>query len=218
VTRTLEIVRKISTAELMRFKVGLDGLQHCPPGKGDSAVGIISETEKASLLSPDGFHRRQLEAAQKAGAQIGVIYVGREELFREVSDFLAKWNPHCVAVLAPVPNTGFLLDGVTRAGLKMLLNALSTCTMVRLGRVMGNYMIWVVPSNLKLIDRATRYIQKLTGLDYRAANRLLFEVVEYVEPRMKADQAYPPVVGLSVMRARHQLGNAEAAQRLMAEL
>ena len=55
----------------MRFKVGLDGLKYRPLGKGDSAVGIVSETEKASLLSPDGFHRRQLEAAQKAGAQIG---------------------------------------------------------------------------------------------------------------------------------------------------
>jgi N-acetylmuramic acid 6-phosphate etherase len=121
-------------------------------------------------------------------------------------------------VLLPVPKTDFLLDGVTRAGLKMLLNALSTCTMVRLGRVMGNFMIWVVPSNLKLIDRSTRYIQRLTGLDYRAANRLLFEVIEYVEPRMKADQAYPPVVGVSVMRARHQLDNPQAEKRLMTEL
>jgi N-acetylmuramic acid 6-phosphate etherase len=100
----------------------------------------------------------------------------------------------------------------------MMLNALSTCTMVRLGRVMGNYMIWVVPSNLKLIDRSTRYIQRLTGLDYETANKLLFEVIEYVEPRMKADQAYPPVVGVSVMRVRHKLGNEEAEKRLMAEI
>ena len=218
VARTFEIVRKISQAELMRFKVGLDGLQYRPLGKGDSAVGIVSETEKASLLSPDGFHRRQLEAAQKAGAQIGVFFVGREESLKEIEDFIAKWNPQCVAVLAPVPDTGFLLDGVTRAGLKMLLNALSTCTMVRLGRVMGNYMIWVVPSNLKLIDRSTRYVQRLTGLDYKAANQLLFEVIEYVEPRMKADQAYPPVVGVSVMRVRHKLDNEAAEQRLLAEM
>mgnify|MGYP002151532938 CR=1 FL=1 len=109
----------------------------------------------------------------------------------------------------------FIVFGV---GLKMLLNTLSTCTMVRLGRVMGNYMVWVVPSNLKLIDRATRYIQKLTGLDYVAANRLLFEVFEYVEPRMKADQAYPPVVGVSVMRHRYGLTNEEAEQRLLTEL
>jgi N-acetylmuramic acid 6-phosphate (MurNAc-6-P) etherase len=83
---------------------------------------------------------------------------------------------------------------------------------------MGNYMIWVVPSNLKLIDRSTRYIQRLTGLDYQAANRLLFEIIEYVEPRMKADQAYPPVVGIAVMRVRYKLGNQEAEQRLRAAL
>jgi len=83
---------------------------------------------------------------------------------------------------------------------------------------MGNTMIWVVPSNLKLIDRATRYISRLAKLDYISANRLLFEVIEYVEPRMKADQAYPPVVGVSVLRARDGLSNAEAEKRLMAEL
>jgi N-acetylmuramic acid 6-phosphate (MurNAc-6-P) etherase len=82
---------------------------------------------------------------------------------------------------------------------------------------MGNYMIWVVPSNLKLIDRSTRYIQRLTQLDYRAANELLFEVIEYVEPRMKSDQAYPPVVGVSVLRARHNLDNRQAEARLIEE-
>ena len=218
VARTDEIVRKISAAELMRFKVGLDGLDYRKLGKGDCAVGIVSEEEKASLLAPAGFHRAQLEAARKAGASIGVIYLGRQESHKEVQDFLASWNPGGVAVMVTVPKTDFLLDGVTRVGLKMLLNALSTCTMVRLGRVMGNYMIWVVASNLKLIDRATRYIQRLTSLDYQAANRLLFEVVEHIEPRMKADQAYPPVVGVSVMRARHQLGNEEAEKRLLSEL
>jgi N-acetylmuramic acid 6-phosphate etherase len=218
VARTYEIVRKISAAELMRFKVGLDGLKCRPLGQGDCAVGIVSEEEKTSLLAPNGFHRTQLEAARKAGAKIGVIYLGVEESHQEVQDFLAAWNPEGFAVLATIPKTDFLLDGVTRAGLKMLLNALSTCTMVRLGRVMGNYMIWVVASNLKLIDRATRYIQRLTDLDYPAANRLLFEVVEHIEPRMKADQAYPPVVGVSVIRARHQLSNEEAEQRLLTEL
>jgi N-acetylmuramic acid 6-phosphate (MurNAc-6-P) etherase len=71
---------------------------------------------------------------------------------------------------------------------------------------------------LKLIDRATRYIQKLTELSYEDANRLLFEVVEYIEPRMKSDQAYPPVVGMAVMRAREKLTNEQAEQRLKAEL
>jgi N-acetylmuramic acid 6-phosphate etherase len=214
--RTVEIIGKIGYGELMRFRIGLDGIR--PLGTGDSAVGLVIETEQDSLLDPRGFHRVQLENAVKAGAKTGLIYVGSDVGCREMKEFVAQWNPGCAAVFVPVPETGLLLNGVLRVGLKMLLNTLSTCTMVRLGRVMGNYMIWVVPSNLKLIDRATRYIQKLTGLDYVAANRLLFEVFEYVEPRMKADQAYPPVVGVSVMRHRYGLSNEAAERRLMAEL
>ena len=102
-------------------------------------------------------------------------------------------------------------------GLKMMLNTLSSCIMVRLGRVLGNTMIGVVPSNLKLIDRATCYIQKLTGLDYMKAINFLFEVIEYVGPRMKADQVYPSVVGVGVMRHRHRLSSEEAEKRLLAE-
>jgi N-acetylmuramic acid 6-phosphate etherase len=216
--RTIEIVKKIGYNELMRFKIGLDGLKYRPLGPGDSAVGIVSDDEKDSLLSPKGFHRLQLEAAKRAGAKIGLIFFGQDESLKEIAAFVAQWNPDCVSVLVPVPKTDFLLEGVTRVTVKTFLNTLSTCTMVRLGRVMGNYMIWVVPSNLKLIDRSTRYIQKLTDLEYETANRLLFEVIEYVEPRMKADQAYPPVVGVSVMRTRHNFDNLEAEKRLMAEL
>ena len=117
-------------------------------------------------------------------------------------------------MFVPLPEKLFLLDGVTRVLVKLVMNALSTCTMVRLGRVLGNFMVWVVPSNLKLIDRATRYINKLTGLEYEAANELLFEIIEYVEPRMKSDQAYPPVVGMAVLRARESVSNPEAERRL----
>ena len=104
---------------------------------------------------------------------------------------------------------------MTRVAVKLVMNALSTCTMVRLGRVMGNFMVWVVPSNLKLIDRATRYIAQRTSLTYETANDLLFEVLEYIEPRMKSDQAYPPVVGLAVLRARHKLMNEETEKELL---
>jgi len=216
--RTVEIIGKIGYSELMRFRIGLDGIKNRPLGAGDSAVGLVIEAEQDSLLDARGFHRTRLETAFQAGAKTGLIYVGSETGCREMKEFVAQWNPDCAAVFVPVPQTNLLLNGVMRVGLKMLLNTLSTCTMVRLGRVMGNYMIWVVPSNLKLIDRATRYIQKLTGLEYVAANKLLFEVFEYVEPRMKADQAYPPVVGVSVMRHRHGLNNEEAETRLLAEL
>ncbi len=210
--RTLETVRKISCRELMRFKVGLDGLPSRRLGPGDTAAAIVGGAEVADLASPGAFHRARLEEARSAGARIGLIAIGRRADIEPLSH--GALVPDCVTVTAAVPDSDFLLDGVARAGLKMLLNALSTCTMVRLGRVMGNYMVWLVPSNLKLIDRATRYIQKLAGLEYVEANRLLFEVIEYVEPRMKADQAYPPAVGLAVTRVQYGLGNEEAERRL----
>jgi N-acetylmuramic acid 6-phosphate etherase len=210
--RTLETVRKISCHELMRFAVGLDGLPHRRLGPGDSTAVIVSGEEVAALASSHAFHRARLEEARLAGARLAIVAVGREsELVPLRAGSLV---PGSDTVAVAVPDSDFLLDGVARAGLKMLLNALSTCTMVRLGRVMGNYMVWLVPSNLKLIDRATRYIQKLAGLEYTEANRLLFEVIEYVEPRMKADQAYPPAVGLAVTRVQHGLGNEEAERRL----
>ncbi len=214
--RTRDTIRKISRAELMRFKTGAEGLPYRPLTVGDSAIGVLSEAETKSLWEPGGFHRTRLAAARTAGARAGFIYFGRVHRTAEMREFAAREIPEDIAVTVTVPETGLLLDGVTRLGVKLIMNALSTCTMVRLGRVMGNYMVWVVPSNLKLIDRATRYITRLTDLSYEAANALLFEIIEYVEPRMKSDQAYPPVVGMAVLRVRENLTNEQAEARLAA--
>jgi N-acetylmuramic acid 6-phosphate etherase len=201
--RTSEIINKISATELMRFRIGLDGVKNRPLAKGDSAIAVASETEVAN------FQISQLEAAQQAGARTGIIYFGGEKSTLR--------NPQFEMVHVPLSQTTFPLEGVARVAVKLVMNALSTCTMVRLGRVMGNYMVWVVPSNLKLIDRATRYVSKLTGLPYERANGLLFEIIEYVEPRMKADQAYPPVVGMAVVRAKNDFTNEQAERFLQAQ-
>src|SRR5579862_7042507 len=222
---------KISRAELMRFKSGLDGLEHRLPSQGDSAIAIVAGAEKSALVATDSFFHVQLAAARKAGARTGWICFGAENSIREIRPAARDWElterssmgldnlevraretlaPPFHTAFVAVPESDFLLDGLRRVAVKLVMNALSTCTMVRLGRVMGNTMIWVVPSNLKLIDRATRYIEKLTGLAYEPANRLLFKVLEYVEPRMKSDRAYPPVVGLAIMRAQHGCSNEEA--------
>jgi N-acetylmuramic acid 6-phosphate etherase len=215
--RTVETLGKISRMELMRFRIGLNGQQFRPPAKGDGAVAVVARTELADLLKPQGFYREQFALAQQAGVRTGLIHVGTDYSIGRIRATITAWNPDCVSVYVPLPETDLLLDGVKRTGLKLLLNALSTCTMVRLGRVMGNTMVWVVPSNLKLIDRATRYIVQLTGLTYEAANGLLFEIIEYVEPRMKSDQAYPPVVGMAVLRAKHKLTNEAAEKHLLVE-
>ena len=56
---------------------------------------------------------------------------------------------------------------------KMVLNMISTATMVRLGYVSGNRMSHLQPRNVKLRDRAVRIIVAETGLDYEAAVKAL---------------------------------------------
>ena len=56
---------------------------------------------------------------------------------------------------------------------KLVLNMLSTGTMVKLGKVYGNLMVDVRPTNSKLVDRASRIISQITALDHDAASRLL---------------------------------------------
>ena len=204
VLRTLEIVGKISSSELMRFRIGMNAARFRPQGLGDSAIAVLSAADSDSSVK---ILSSQLKKARGNGSQTALVYFGGDPS----NELKAAAK---IALSVPVQKTDFLLDGVTRVAVKLVMNALSTCTMVRLGRVMGNYMIYVVPSNLKLIDRATRYISKLTTLNYERANELLFEVIEYVEPRMKSDQAYPPVVGMAVLRARENLTNEEAEKKL----
>jgi N-acetylmuramic acid 6-phosphate etherase len=56
---------------------------------------------------------------------------------------------------------------------KMILNMISTATMVRLGYVSGNRMSHLQARNIKLRDRAVRIIVAETGMDYEAASKAL---------------------------------------------
>jgi N-acetylmuramic acid 6-phosphate etherase len=64
--------------------------------------------------------------------------------------------------------------------IKLILNTVSTATMVRMGRVVGNAMVWVSPSNKKLIDRGTRLIALSTGYSYERACEALHEAIDEV--------------------------------------
>lgn len=70
-----------------------------------------------------------------------------------------------------------VLTGSTRlkAGTaqKMVCNMLSTAAMVRAGKVYGNLMVDVQPTNAKLVDRAHRIIAEATGADPTTAAALL---------------------------------------------
>jgi N-acetylmuramic acid 6-phosphate etherase len=66
-----------------------------------------------------------------------------------------------------------ILTGSTRlkAGTsqKMVLNMLTTCAMIEIGKTYGNLMVDMQATNLKLADRAIRIIQQVTGASTEAA-------------------------------------------------
>ena len=69
---------------------------------------------------------------------------------------------------------GGALDVMRHMAIKLVLNTVSTGTMVKLGRVSGNWMSWVDCTNKKLLDRGTRLLVELAGCDYRTACTALF--------------------------------------------
>src|SRR5690554_4887617 len=56
---------------------------------------------------------------------------------------------------------------------KMVLNMITTATMIRLGRVKGNRMVNLQLTNQKLVDRGTRMIVDELSLNYEQAKNLL---------------------------------------------
>lgn len=56
---------------------------------------------------------------------------------------------------------------------KLVLNMLTTASMIKIGKTYHNYMVDVMPTNKKLVDRATRIIQDLTGISYEEASEYL---------------------------------------------
>jgi len=56
---------------------------------------------------------------------------------------------------------------------KLVLNMITTTTMIKLGRVKGNKMVNMQLNNLKLVDRGTRMIVEELGIDYEQAKNIL---------------------------------------------
>ncbi|MBP5567206.1 MAG: N-acetylmuramic acid 6-phosphate etherase [Bacteroidales bacterium] len=79
-----------------------------------------------------------------------------------------------VAVVGPEFVTGSTRMKAATAQ-KMILNMISTATMIRLGRVKGNKMFDMQLSNAKLVDRGTRMIVEAAGLSYEDAKKALLK-------------------------------------------
>jgi len=83
----------------------------------------------------------------------------------------------CADVEIDLPTGPELVTGSTRlkagTATKLALNLISTCTMVLLGKVRGNFMIDLNASNEKLRDRAARMLVTLQGCTYEEARHHL---------------------------------------------
>jgi N-acetylmuramic acid 6-phosphate etherase len=130
-------------------------------GARDLADAGVQERDAVILLSASGgtpYVLGAARAAREAGALTVALVCATESELAGLADH------EVVAVVGPE-----VIAGSTRmkAGTaqKLLLNTISTVTMVRLGKTYGNLMVDLVASNAKLRKRARSAVVIATGAD-----------------------------------------------------
>ncbi|RAP74920.1 N-acetylmuramic acid 6-phosphate etherase [Paenibacillus montanisoli] len=134
---------------------GAELIERCGVTNRDVVIGI----------SASGSAEFVIAALKKAG-EIGAATIG------VVNNKRTKLEAVCDICIAPVVGPEVIM-GSTRlkAGTaqKLVLNMLTTATMVKLGKVYNNLMVDLKPSNQKLEDRSIRILQIATGIDAEGA-------------------------------------------------
>ena len=214
----LRSLQKAGNDQQLRYDFSFSqaSLPNRTPQAGDLGVAIISGAEKDELAIPATPLSQWLKLFHTKRANIGVIVASSWS--DDQNDRLAKSLQEQgaqVVVKLPVPARNDPLGLRCEIGLKMLLNAHSTAVMAKLGRVIGNTMANVNPSNLKLIGRATFLIQSHVNdvlrheewatkygknelLTYHEANAVLFDAIEFHKRQAQADQLAE--VAISIIR------------------
>lgn len=140
---------------------GVETVQKAAVCEKDVVVGITASGSASYVLAA-------LEEARSRGAKTIGVVTNRGTRLQALCDV-------CIA-----PDVGpEVITGSTRlksgTAQKLVLNMLTTCTMVKLGKVYGNLMVDLNPSNRKLYDRAQRIIREVTGVSEEQAARALKE-------------------------------------------
>jgi N-acetylmuramic acid 6-phosphate etherase len=204
----------------------LDAAECVPTFGSDSVVAVLAGAPASHWHSVEGVEDNEQQSVWDLGrinfttrdVLVGISASGRAPYVLGAMRFARRHrakvvaltcNPQApMAALADVticPVVGpEVIAGSTRmkAGTaqKLVLNMLSTATMVRLGRVLSNDMIAVQPTNEKLWKRAEGILMKFTGASEAAAARAL-----------KDARRNLPVALLMVLK---KIPRAEAARRL----
>lgn len=90
----------------------------------------------------------------------------------------------------PVPITRTSNELMTHLMVKLAFNLLSTATMAKMGRVWSNWMIQVLPTNKKLIDRSTRIIANIANISYEQACEEFFKSYLGRDPKEEYRESY----------------------------
>jgi len=186
---------KLDNSEIYKFMIGNEPDSSRTDAPGSALVVITAGGETDRLIRT---------ALQKFGSQYektSVLVVGLAnaatptDLSRLCS---ANRAPAGETFLFPCSLADSPLQLWHHLAVKLILNTLSTATMVRMGRVIGNAMVWLSPSNKKLIDRGSRLIAQQTGRSYKQACIALHEAMEEVESGQRQGQEVPSPVALAI--------------------
>ena len=141
------------------YEEGARSISRLRLSQRDVVIGV-----SASGMTP--FVRGGLTRARKAGAKIIFITCWPGSELQNFVDLQ----------IAPAVGPE-IIAGSTRlkagTATKMVLNMLTTVSMIKVGKTYGNLMVDVYAGSEKLKDRARRIIGIVTGLDYETADELL---------------------------------------------
>jgi len=161
---------------------GIALIERCGVTDKDVVIGITASGSAQFVIA--GLAR----AREIGAATIGVV-----------NNKNSKLEPVCDVCIAPVVGPEVIM-GSTRlkAGTaqKLVLNMLTTCTMVKLGKTYNNLMVDLKASNIKLRDRSVRIIRSATGVDAGTA-------IAYLESASMSSK-------LAIMMIKTGLGAKEA--------
>ncbi|MDD4816991.1 MAG: hypothetical protein PHI85_03365 [Victivallaceae bacterium] len=174
----------ISAAELLRFQVGNEFDGERVSRHPAVAITINGEIENRTV---DKFNWEMAKYAPKFDKTYK-LWIGGKTNHAE-ADFFVR---------AETPNSPLHLMDKLLA--KLVLNTMSSGTMVLFGRISGNWMNYVQVSNKKLRDRGIRLVVELCGVDYKTACYALHETMEEYSHKDFSGRELPALVQITIDR------------------
>lgn len=148
------------------FEAGGKDLEKNKISKKDVVVGMTASRRTPYVLGA-------LEKAKKVGAKTIFIFcnpISKHKI--RASRLKTKVDMAISPILGPEVITGSTRMKAGSAQ-KMILNMLTTASMIKLGKVYQNLMVDLQAKSEKLVERSKRIIMMTTGVDYKKAERYL---------------------------------------------